>query len=358
MTRSLHPLHLRLLELQRAAIPDAEPAPASAAEIVAAEELLGRPLPPGYKRFLEEVGRVLLPVDIGMPATHAAGGDWPSWFIPFAGDLSGNYWGFDLRRKRGKELPIEFWDHEEPELEDEPGEPTRFEDWLEEQLMSEEASLLKQRREALLDALPQRDLYAFTPERDQIAEVEAALGLKLPLDYVWFTTTVGSIETPVRIVDALELSTLTEAMRAAHPASRKLLAFAEEAPGTYAAFGRAGAVQSVGLDQPVPSGFLAYLEDRIARSAKSPNQAPRPKASPPQDEETLLAERAARLLADLIASGALETTRGFPVQTVALAVAAAWRRPARILALLEDREDVVEVFLSEEELVEAMAKVR
>ena len=358
MTRSLHPLHLRLLELQRAAIPDAEPAPASAAEIAAAEELLGRPLPPGYKRFLEEVGRVFLPVDIGTPATHATGGDWPSWFIPFAGDLSGNYWGFDLRRKRGKELPIEFWDHEEPELEDEPGEPTRFEDWLEEQMMTEEASLLAQRRAALLNALPQRDHYAFTPEPDQVAEVEAALGLKLPLDYVWFTTTVGSIEAPVRVVDALELSTLTEAMRGAHPASRKLVAFAEEAPGTYAAFARGGAVQGVGLDQPVPSGFLAYLEDRIARSAAEPKQAPRPKASPPRDEEALLAERAGRLLADLIASGALETTRGFPLQTVALSVAAAWRRPARILALLEDREDVVELFLSEEELAAAMARVR
>ena len=133
--------------------------------------------------------------------------------------------------------------------------------------MTEEASLLAQRREALLNALPQRDLCAFTPEPDQVAEVEAVLGLKL-------------------------------------------------------------------------------------------NQAPRPKASPSQDEDTLLAERAARLLADLIASGALETTRGFPLQTVALSVAAAWRRPARVLALLEDREDVVELFLSEEELVEAMARVR
>jgi hypothetical protein len=358
VTRSLHPLHRRLLAVQRATIPEAEPVPASPAEIAAAAELLGRPLPPGYRRFLEEVGRVFLPVDIHPLADHASGGDWPPWFVPFAGDLSGNYWGFDIRRKRGKELPIEFWDHEEPEMEDAPSDPTPFEEWLEEQIATEEATLLERRREALLDALPHRDPYAFTPERDQVREVEAALGMALPLDYVWFTTTVGSIAEPVRVVDALELAALTEAMRATHHRAGKLVAFAEEGPGRYAAFARGGAVRGLGIKLPASSTFLTYLEDRVARRVEeSPNLAARPKGSPPRDDESLAEERAARLLDSLISSGALETTRGFPRRDVARSVAAAWARPARILSLLEERDDVVEIFVSEDELAKAMALV-
>jgi len=94
--------------------------------------------------------------------------------------------------------------------------------------------------------------------------------------------------------------------------------------------------------RPAPRAFLDYLEDRLSHA---PAAGPPPRAA--EDEELALAER---LLARLRETGQIETTRGFPPETVARRIADAWGRPARILSILMDRADVIEVYVSEEEL--------
>lgn len=211
---------------------DAKPCPATPEQIAAAEARLGRPLPPGYRAFLAEVGSAFWPLRIG-PFADFEGDDlpWPAHLVVFADDNSGNVYGFDLRGKQGRQLPIAYWDHEEPVVDDEPGPPERFEDWLEEHVTDAEAEVAAER---------------------------------------------------------LRQEPVTE-----------------------------------------------------------PPQAP-------PDRGLALAER---LIERLVASGQLETTRGFPYVTVAQQIDDAWARPARILALLMAREDVIEVYASEEELAALQAEL-
>jgi|GEM_PF-3158341 len=224
----MRPVHRRLLGVARAVLGEVEPRPATPEQIAAAEARLGRPLPPGYRAFLAEVGWVSWPLVIGNLVDFE--GDWPAHLAVFADDGSGNVYGFDLRGKKGRELPIDFWDHEDPALDDEPGPPERFEDWLEERLGEE--------------------------------------------------------------------------------------------------------------------------EQRTAQ-AQGPAAEPPPEAS--EDEELALAER---LIERLVASGQLETTRGFSSGAVARRMADVWASPARMLAILMDREDVIEVYVSEEELAALQAELR
>ncbi len=158
---------------------------------------------------------------------------------------------------------------------------------------------------------------------------------------------------------------MTAELRAKRPGEAdRVIAFGSEGDSGYVAFDRKGGVRGFGLVRPAPDGFLAYLEDRLAEAPAAESlprvagSSQRAAGSPPrvaEDEELALAER---LLARLRESGQIETTRGFPPETVARKIADAWRRPSRILAILMDREDVIEVYVSEEELAALQLDVK
>ena len=87
----MRPLHRRLLDVARAGLGEAEPQPATLEEIAAAEAHLGRPLPPGYRAFLEEIGSVSWPLSIGnVLSFHLPDAPWPDHFVPFADDGGGS----------------------------------------------------------------------------------------------------------------------------------------------------------------------------------------------------------------------------------------------------------------------------
>lgn len=237
-------IHRRLLACAKRIFAEIEPRPETPERIAAAEARLGRALPPGYRSFLEEVGSVALPIAIGNVIDFVVkDSPWPDWFVPFADDGGGNHHGFDLRsKKRGRELPIDFWDHEEPALEDEPGPPQKFEAWLEEQVRESEEE---------------------AREEQQRAEAQKRE------------------EAPKRTVAA---------KRAANPS--------------------------------LP-------------------------AEAAEDDD---GQRARELLRRLRESGQIETTRGFDSGTVADAIADAGSTPEQVLDILLDRQDVIEVYASEEEI--------
>ncbi|MDP2316815.1 MAG: SMI1/KNR4 family protein [Pseudomonadota bacterium] len=125
----MHPVHVRLLDHARRALGKATASPEPPDGIAAAEARLGRPLPPGYRRFLEEVGKARWPLRIENVATFE-GGPWPEYFVPFASDYGELVYGFDLRGGDGADLPIDFLDFETDELDEDPGPAVPFEDWL------------------------------------------------------------------------------------------------------------------------------------------------------------------------------------------------------------------------------------
>ncbi|MDP2304933.1 MAG: SMI1/KNR4 family protein [Pseudomonadota bacterium] len=125
----MHPLHLRLLEQTRRALGEATASPEPAERIAAAEARLGRPLPPGYRRFLEELGPSFWPLRIENLAMFG-GGPWPEYFVPFASDADGLVYGFDLRGGGAADLPIDSLDLEADELDEHPCPAIPFEDWL------------------------------------------------------------------------------------------------------------------------------------------------------------------------------------------------------------------------------------
>jgi hypothetical protein len=338
-------LHSRLLACARAVVADAEPEPCSPEAIAAAEALLGRPLPPGYRAFLEEVGRITWPVQIGNVVDFAVeAAPWPAHFMPFADDGGGNLWGFDAQGKRGKELPIEFWDHEEPELVETSDGATKFEAWLEERVVVAESEMRDERRAAMGRRLDVHGCRAWAPDRAQIEEAENALGVSLPEDYRWLTSTFGSLAWPVRIVDAFSLHELTAAMRArCGKKAARAVAFAQEGDGAFVAFDRGGKLVGFGVQRPVPEALLDYLEDRLSHPSPMASVA----APEVEDVELALADS---LIRRLVETHQLETTRGFDSDAVARRIADAWAAPARILAILMDRQDVNEVYVSEEDI--------
>jgi hypothetical protein len=202
-----------------------------------------------------------------------------------AGLLRTWFWSRRLRGKQGRELPIDHWDHEEPEADDEPGPPERFQ---EARLDEEVRRTVAARRDAVAARLGAHHVDdAFTPDSAQITEVEGALGVTLPEDYVWFTSTFGALRWPVRLVEALSLADLTAGLRERRPGEAdRVIAFASEGDSGFAAFDRHGRVRGFGLARPAPGAFLDYLEDRLSHA---PAAGPPPRAA--EDGEQALAER-------------------------------------------------------------------
>ena len=63
----MRPVHQRLLDIALAALGEAAPIPATPEQIAAAEARLGRPLPPGYRAFLAEVGHTSWSTLLALP---------------------------------------------------------------------------------------------------------------------------------------------------------------------------------------------------------------------------------------------------------------------------------------------------
>jgi hypothetical protein len=341
-------LHRSLVEIAAASLDGFEPRPESPERIALAEERLGGPLPRGYRAFLEEIGSVSWPLSIGNVIDFERG-PFPDFFVPFADDLGGNYHGFDLRARKGRELAIDFWDHEEPELDEEPAVVGTFDDWLAGVVGDVIRAREEERKARIAQQIGPHVVTSFAPSREQVAEVEAALGASLPLDYVWFTTSIGSTPWPVRIADALELEAKAEAFRRKFPrAPRRAIAFAEEPGGGWAAFDKGGVVRGFGVARPAPPAFLDYLEDRMSHA---------PDVVPSKSSEDPEIDLALSLIHRLREEDLLETTRGFDPAAVAPAIADAWPRPSRIVDILMDRADVVEVYASEDDVAAIVAEL-
>lgn len=349
--------HRLLVEKNQAVFGEYTPKPATAEDLAGVERRLGRPIPPSYKSFLEELGSVAWPLEI-----YAATGEpdhLPAYLVAFAHDGGGNYHCFDLRAKaapsgRAAELPITFWDHEEPEAaeQDAPADDQSeaFADWLEEQIDEALWVEVEERRERLSRALAPHAAGAFTPSLDEAQQAGEKLGVELPADYLWFTTTLGSIAAPVRVVDATQLAALTEAMRRDVPrAPEGLVAFAEEAPARYVGFDRKGKLVRVEggkkkktAQEPGDPTFTEYLERRVAEA---------PAAPPVQDR----LGAAKQLLSRLIEREAIEVEPSFELEAAATALADAQISPRRLSRWLMERADIAEVFASDAEL-EAILK--
>jgi hypothetical protein len=109
------------------------------------------------------------------------------------------------------------------------------------------------------------------------------------------------------------------------------------------AFDRGGKLVGFGVQRPVPEALLDYLEDRLSHPSPMASVA----APEVEDVELALADS---LIRRLVETEQLETTRGFDSDAVARRIADAWAAPARILAILMDRQDVNEVYVSEEDI--------
>ncbi len=126
-------VHLRLLAHAEAIFGAAETDPQTPEQVAAASTRLGRTLPPGYQRFLEQVGKVYHPLHIENVVSFGAG-TWPRSFVPFASNERGRLYGFDLRGPPGPELPIDCLDPDSDDLDETPMPARAFEDWLAERL--------------------------------------------------------------------------------------------------------------------------------------------------------------------------------------------------------------------------------
>ncbi len=256
---------------------------ASVEDLEAIERRLGYALPKTYKSFAREVGEASWPLRISAAdalAPYPAELARPSWLLPFASDESGNDHCFDTRVELKGEYAIESWDHESPpsgaELE-ERGTPMAFDDWLKgvvnEKIAAEESEALAERHrriEALL--LPHRptNAWPFAPSADDVAKVEAGLRFALPKDYVWLTTTLGSLAWPLEIVDALEIGRLTEEMKRQFPNARGVVAaIGREADGSFVGVQKFGKLVAVGGRPLEDATFLDFLERRIDQRSRS-----------------------------------------------------------------------------------------
>ncbi|GAC1414080.1 MAG: hypothetical protein NVSMB53_12000 [Gemmatimonadaceae bacterium] len=261
---------------------------ASLESIEAAERALGIVLPETFKQFAQQVGHCSWPVEI-FPVGSLAYSLWdrPKYFIAFATDGGGNDWCFDTRTRTNNEYSIEFWDHEEPpdlKALEEPSLPTTFDEWLEElvseALADEERRSLEDRRRAIEEALePHREsnVWPWGPSDGDIARIQASIGFKLPDDYIWFTTKLGSTEWPMKIPDATEVGRLSLEMKRRFPgaASDTAVAFAKEADGSFVAFEADGRLIAVGGSAIKDQSFFELLQRRIeeASAPKGPASA-------------------------------------------------------------------------------------
>ena len=395
-------VHERLLAVGRGTIGDQEPRPEPSARVAAAAKSLGGELPAGYRAFLEEVGSTRWPLTIGN-VVDLTDDELPAFLVPFASDLHGNVYVFDTRERRDGECGIVFIDHEigwpDPDEGDDPAEPHPFSDWLEGHVTQAERDAHAERRERVFARLAAHTDDPYVPSVEEAREAGKRLGVTLPEDYVQVTARLGSVTWPVQVVDALDLGSATAAM---HTSGVKppgaLVAFAHEHGKGWVAFDARGRVHGFRCEREAPADFLDYLEDRIAQppTPPAPPPAPRPgpakasaapaaataptrrrspapaagrtTASPPpspsaargvllgssdhDDEEEGDPELAAahRLLDRMRAEGLLETTRGFNASQIAHALAAQELSGTNVLEFLLERDDVSEVFASEEEI--------
>lgn len=230
-----------------------------------AEVERGLRLPPGFRELCLTVGAATWPVVFLDVITLEPRDDLPPGVLPFATDAFGNEWCFDTRREGS---PVLFWDHEERALEDAVSES--FDEWLDDQVstrLEEDAAEHLEQRQAALEAalLPHRetDSWPWAPGEDQVEEVERALGVTLPRDYVWFTTHLGSTRWPVEVVDALELEGLTAALRERFP-DATTVAFGRDVDGAFLTFDEHGAVVCVGGADPGAPSFFDFLDRRVS----------------------------------------------------------------------------------------------
>lgn len=343
----MKPLHRTIVERSRAGCGSFTPSPATAEQIAAAELRLGA-LPPAYRSFLAEVGAAPWPLQIGNVVDPGArrSPHMPEWFVPFARDAGGNCYGFDVRKRRGKELAIEYWDEEAWGIDDAPCSTASFAALLSDLVRAGLTRDHAQRRERVFAALAPRAAGAFTPSAREVVAAGRALGVELPDDYVWFTTTLGSLPAPLRVVDGLDLAELTAALRQVHPdAPPQLAAFAREGEREFVAFTARGDLRYLGRAAGPPT-FLDYLESLLARAAPRPasrEPAPVVRRARPSDP----AGRLRRLLERLQADDHIETAADFSAAAVATELASVPLNGAAIVAALLDRDDVLEVFVTD-----------
>ncbi|EYF03862.1 SMI1/KNR4 family protein [Chondromyces apiculatus] len=356
-------VHLLLVEKNQAMLGDFSPEPATAAQIAAMEKQLGRPLPPSYRAFVEEVGRVAWPLEIFIAQPREADSPLPEFYVPFAHDGGGNYHCFDLRTEpepwgeKAQEMGIAFWDHEEPEIEEDAPFPTPFSEWLDEQVDEALWAEVEARREKLAEQLAPYASGTEAPSLEEAQHVGEQLGVELPADYLWFSTTVGSIAKPVKIVDATGIASLTGAMRRDHPrVPGGLVAFALERPGRYAAFTREGRITWVGGPTPAASGakrgappepevsFTDYLERVLTMN---PSEAATEPA--PQVQDPVVTSR--RFLQLLLDKEMIEVEPTFEIEEAAEQLASARVSSRRLMGWLMDRRDIAEVYASDDELM-------
>ncbi|AKT37572.1 SMI1/KNR4 family protein [Chondromyces crocatus] len=350
--------HVLLVEKNQALLGSFAPKPATADQIGEIERLLGRPLPPSYRAFVEELGHVAWPLEIFV-ASQQPEASLPKHLIAFADAGEGCYHCFDLRTEpepwgeKAQEMGITFWNPEEPEEEDEDISPSAepFSEWLDEQIDEALWAEVEARREKLAEALAPNAEGARALSLEEAQHVAEQLGVELPADYLWFTTTLGSISKPVKIVDAAALASLTGAMRRDHPrVPGGLVAFALERPGRYAAFTREGRISWVGgatagkKATPEPElSFTDYLERVLTMKPSEGAQ----EAEPVQDP--VVASK--RFLQMLLDKELIEVEPTFEIDEAAEQLAAARLSPRRLIGWLMDRRDIAEVFVSDDELM-------
>lgn len=343
----MRPLHLTIHERSRARFGEYAPRPAGPAQLAAAERLLGA-LPPGYRSFLVELGEAPWPLPIGNVADFADRRwfDKPAWFVPFAHDPAGHYWGFAVRGRRDRRPAIAFWNHAEQAIDDPPGEAGSFETWLKDQVLTGLRRDHAERRDRLFAGLTPRP-GAFTPKLAEARAAGRALDVELPEDYLAFTTSIGSLTAPVQIVDALDLAGLTEALRRAHPdAPPRLAAFARTGAREFVAFGERGDLRYFG-GAAGPPDFLEWCEALRARAAQPAAPADRPAVVRRARSVPDATDRLRGLLEQMRADALIETAPTFCPALVAAELAGTRLTGAAIVAALLERDDVIDVFVTD-----------
>jgi len=223
---------------------------------------------------------------------------------------------------------------------------------------------------------------AFRPSAQDVAKASEKVGVPFPEDYIWFTTKFGSTEWPIQIVDALDTQPLTEVMKKSKTkTTKKVACFAREPKGTFAAFDAKGKIVFIGQSEIWESAngasFLDYLDawiEKAKKDAEKENAALASDDDLDEDEDESDDDLGDDLDSDevpvidielflkyLIRAKAIETTKGFD----AAAVADAYEQENQgsldseiFSEWLMNRDDIVEVYASEEEMDEHIIAFR
>jgi hypothetical protein len=236
------------------------------------------------------------------------------------------------------------------------------------------------RQDRIAKLLKPHTFDAFKPSTQDVAKAAEKMGVAFPEDYIWFTTKFGSTEWPIQIVDALDTQPLTDVMKKSKAkTTKKVACFAREPKGTFAAFDVKGKIVFIGQSEIWESAngasFLDYLEAWLEKAKKDAEKEKAAVASDEDsdddefDEDELGGDLDDEIpvididafLKYLIRAKAIETTRGFN----AAAVAEAYEQENQgsldgeiFSEWLINRDDIVEVFASEEEMDEHIIAFR